>query len=150
MCSLPTRPSREEKGALSNLIKTLLLSHNSSAYSPLFQASAKGVEKCQAFRMRAKKEQKKLNRRPHPSYPSARNDLLGLLSASQSFHTTLCPAIYLQEKQNCKGPSGSRGRKKSTREGRFQQHSGNCAIHHPSSKRTTELRKLALSRALCL
>lgn len=108
MCSLPTRPSREEKGALSNLIKTLLLSHNSSAYLPLFQASAKGMEKCQAFRTHAKKEQKKLNRRPHPSYPSAMSDLLGLLSASQSFHITFCPAIYLQEKQNCSRLSGCR------------------------------------------
>lgn len=112
MCSLPTRPGREEKGALSNLIKTLLLSHNSSAYLPLFQASAKGMEKCQAFRMSAKKEQEKLNRGPHPSYPSARSDLLGLLSASQSFHTIFCPAIYLWEKQNCNSLSGCREGKK--------------------------------------
>lgn len=61
--------------------------------------------------MRAKKEQKKLNRRPHPSYPSAVNDLLGLLRASQSFHTTLCPVTYLREKQSCNSLSGSRGEK---------------------------------------
>lgn len=70
------------------------------------------MEKCQGFRMRAKKEQRKLNRRPHPSYPSAMNDLLGLLSASQSFHTTLCPAIYLQEKKNCNSLSSCREGKK--------------------------------------
>lgn len=28
------------------------------------------------------------------------NDLLGLLSAFQSFRTTFCPPIYLKEKQN--------------------------------------------------
>lgn len=66
------------------------------------------MEKCQAFRMCAKKEQKKLNRRLHPSYTSAMNDLLGLLSAFQSFHTTFCPVIYLQEKQNCNSLTGCR------------------------------------------
>lgn len=60
--------------------------------------------------MRAKKEQKKLNRRPHPSYPSAVNDLLGLLRASQSFHTTLCPVTYLREKQSCNSEWQQRGK----------------------------------------
>lgn len=119
----PARPGGWERGSQQR-------NQDSAAVPQQLSLLAIVLGKCQrdgevpGFQNVCQERAEKLNRGLHPSYPSAMNDLLGLLSASQSFHTTFCPAIYLREKQKLNSLSGCREGKNAQGKADFRSTAG--------------------------